>query len=70
MINKELARIEKMLKMINRNNELDFKDIIDVKIEKFEKEAILTTTNENNSSKIFTVLRKDFEGQYNIGWEE
>ncbi len=67
MINLELARIEKMLKMINRNNEIALKNISNIKIEKFENEAIMTVSSDNDS-EIFTVLRKDFEDKYSLKW--
>lgn len=69
MINLELARAEKMLKMINRNIEINLKNISNIKIEKFEREAIITITDENRISEIFTVLRKDFENKYSLKWE-
>ena len=69
MINLELAKIEKMLRMINRNNNVTLNNIADIKIEKFENEAIITMTSESNVSKTFTVLRKNFEDKYSLKWE-
>lgn len=70
MKNKELARIQKMLKIINENNEINLKEIRDIRIEKFENEAIVELIGNGVSTKNFTVLRKDFEARYSIGWEE
>ncbi len=70
MINKELARVEKMLKIINQKEEVTLKDISNIKVEKFNNEAIITITNEDGNSEIFVVLRKNFEDRYSISWKE
>ena len=67
MINLELARIEKMLKMINRNNEIALKNISNIKIEKFVNQAFMTVSSDNDS-EIFILLRKDFEDKYSLKW--
>lgn len=70
MKNKELARIQKMLKMINENNEINLKQILDIRIEKFENEAIVELIGSGGIVNSFTVLRKNFENKYSIDWED
>ncbi len=69
MKNKNLSKIEKMIRFINEKYVIDKNKICEIKIEEFENEAIIgIRENTDEEFKYYTVMRKDFEDKYRIAW--
>ena len=69
MKNKELSKVEKLIRTLNEENKILENQIYEIRIEKFENEAIIGIKEEEGVDfRFYTVTKKRFEEKYKIQW--